>query len=464
MAAPQISGNPIDQDKTPGDGPGCEYVTFRGTIWLAVSLAVLALVLLGLLLLAWPRCKDVSAQQASAESGGSSSVAAATTTDPTAPAGTPAAGPAASGTTAGGTTSAGASTSGAATTAGATSGGTATGTAATGTAATTGAATARTGTTGGTGPSITAIAPSRGPVTGGNSVVLRGTNLSGVTQVSFGGVPAAIQQIGPTSITVKAPQHSAGQVDVTLAARTAGPPRYVFEAASTDEADESCKCGSELGLLRLVILAGALGGVLHSLRSLYWYAGNRKLIRSWVLKYFLVPLTGALLAVTFFIVVRAGLSPDTVSENCLVLVGIAVIVGLFSEEAVEKLKKIAAAVLTEKPQGADPAPPRPVEAPGGTAPIELALNPSRGPSAGGTKVEISGLGGADLAGPPKVLFGDTPAPEPEVVNGKSLRVVSPPGSGEVDVSVTLASGPRLVKSKGFVYDPPANSPAEGGTG
>lgn len=71
-------------------------------------------------------------------------------------------------------------------------------------------------------------------------------------------------------------------------------------------------------------------------------------------------------------------------------------------------------------------------------------------------VEIGGLSGTSLSGLPTVLFGDRPAARSEVVDGKILKVVSPAGSGEVDVTVALASGLRLVKPKGFVYDPEAN--------
>ncbi|WP_204249172.1 IPT/TIG domain-containing protein, partial [Nocardia arizonensis] len=39
-------------------------------------------------------------------------------------------------------------------------------------------------------PTLTAIAPSSGPVTGGTTVVLTGTNLATATSVSFGGTPA----------------------------------------------------------------------------------------------------------------------------------------------------------------------------------------------------------------------------------------------------------------------------------
>jgi hypothetical protein len=38
-------------------------------------------------------------------------------------------------------------------------------------------------------------------------------------------------------------------------------------------------------LFVIVLLAGALGGMVHTLRSLYWYVGNRNLRYSWLLMY-----------------------------------------------------------------------------------------------------------------------------------------------------------------------------------
>src|SRR5262249_20265191 len=43
----------------------------------------------------------------------------------------------------------------------------------------------------------------------------------------------------------------------------------------------------------VVSLAGALGGLLHSLRSLSTYVGERYLFRSWLLYYLALPLVGA---------------------------------------------------------------------------------------------------------------------------------------------------------------------------
>src|SRR6185295_1232668 len=114
----------------------------------------------------------------------------------------------------------------------------------------------------------------------------------------------------------------------------------------------------------LVIFAGALGGTLHGLRSLYWYVGLRSLLKSWTLMYVLLPFTGAVIAVIFYAVIRAGLLPvPSTKEASLVIVAISVLVGLFSQQAAVKLKDVAEAFLAKpavgpaaesKPQGSVP--------------------------------------------------------------------------------------------------------------
>jgi hypothetical protein len=74
--------------------------------------------------------------------------------------------------------------------------------------------------------------------------------------------------------------------------------------ATTSNAMPAAASGSEIQLFVVVILLGALGGVLHALRSLYWYVGNRNLKMSWLLVYFLLPLIGASFAVVFYVVLR----------------------------------------------------------------------------------------------------------------------------------------------------------------
>ena len=119
------------------------------------------------------------------------------------------------------------------------------------------------------------------------------------------------------------------------------------------------KMSDEERLLILVMTAGALGSLVHALRSAYWYVGNRNLVRSWVPKYLLLPFCGAILAILFYFVVRGGFfSPQANSMHTSQygFCALACLVGLFSEQAVLKLKQVADTVFmtTEKGKDADP--------------------------------------------------------------------------------------------------------------
>src|SRR5215472_4053703 len=112
----------------------------------------------------------------------------------------------------------------------------------------------------------------------------------------------------------------------------------------------------EIRLLLPVILAGALGSLVHTVRSVYWYVGNRQLKWSWVVKYILQPFAGSALAMIFYVVIRGGFfSPQTTPENTspFGFAALAAMVGLFSEQAVLKLKKVAETVLEPPAAGAD---------------------------------------------------------------------------------------------------------------
>ncbi len=65
-------------------------------------------------------------------------------------------------------------------------------------------------------PTVTSISPNNGPEAEGTSVVISGTDFSGVTAVNFGAIPATSFTVNsPTAITATAPAGS-GTVDVTV--------------------------------------------------------------------------------------------------------------------------------------------------------------------------------------------------------------------------------------------------------
>jgi len=122
------------------------------------------------------------------------------------------------------------------------------------------------------------------------------------------------------------------------------------------------RVGEETRLFLLVVCAGALGSLVHGLRSIYWYVGNRELIWSWVPKYLIQPFGASVLAVVFYLVIRGGFfSADAGSQHTspFGFMALSAMVGMFSEQAVLKLKEIAETLLSKPPAGkdAEPQPP-----------------------------------------------------------------------------------------------------------
>jgi fibronectin type III domain protein/IPT/TIG domain-containing protein len=66
-------------------------------------------------------------------------------------------------------------------------------------------------------PSLSSLAPTSGPATGGTAVTIRGTGFSWATGVSFGGTPAASFSVtSDTQIIASSPQQQAGTVEVKI--------------------------------------------------------------------------------------------------------------------------------------------------------------------------------------------------------------------------------------------------------
>jgi hypothetical protein len=193
-------------------------------------------------------------------------------------------------------------------------------------------------------------------------------------------------------------------------------------------------------LFTVVALAGFLGGLIHSARSLYWYAGNRSLRRSWLLMYVSLPFIGAALAVVFYIVLRGGLiaGQTTAAQlNAFGFAAVSVLVGLFSPEAAEKLKQIFSTLLTAAPAGRDTAPAG--QGSGDGQPLAAGFEPGSGPV--GSTVIVSGR---NLAGTTSVIFQGATA-SPSAVSDTSVSVVVPAdattGPVRLEVGSLLVSVP-----------------------
>jgi hypothetical protein len=67
-------------------------------------------------------------------------------------------------------------------------------------------------------PTLTGVAPSEGPASGGTAVTLTGSGFTQATQVTFGGTTAVVLTVNPagTVLTAATPSHAAAPVDVTV--------------------------------------------------------------------------------------------------------------------------------------------------------------------------------------------------------------------------------------------------------
>ncbi|MFD0687676.1 IPT/TIG domain-containing protein [Actinomadura fibrosa] len=189
----------------------------------------------------------------------------------------------------------------------------------------------------------------------------------------------------------------------------------------------SPRLSRESGLFVVVLAAGALGAVVHALRSLYWYVGNRALRRSWLMMYLFLPFVGALLALIVYLVLRGGLTSPAGGAsdvNPYGITAIAALVGLFSRETAEKLRTVFATLLAPAQPGRDQA----------LSPRITSVEPASGPA--GTAVVVRGSG---LSSATAVRFGGAEAPVTDATDAR-LRTTVPPGATTDRPVVTTPGG------------------------
>jgi hypothetical protein len=247
-------------------------------------------------------------------------------------------------------------------------------------------------------PTVTAVSPSIGPLTGGTSVTVTGTNLTGATAVNFGPDPATTFAVNnATSITATSPAEAAGTVDVTVvtpAGTSATGAPDLFTYGPTVSAVSPTRGPIAGGTPVTVTGSGFTGATVVDFGA------------------------------------TAGTSLSVTNDTTLTIVSPAHVAGLVDVT---------------------------VTAPGGISaissadqftyfavPTVTAVSPLVGPASGGTSVTVTGT---NLTGESAVDFGPS-AGTTVVVNGggTSLTVTSPAGTGVVDVTVTTPGGTSAVSS------------------
>lgn len=108
------------------------------------------------------------------------------------------------------------------------------------------------------------------------------------------------------------------------------------------------------GYLFLVVLfAGILGALLRGIGSFVRHLGLGDFSFQWAWFYLLLPLSGAIVSLAIYLVLRGGFYGGGVGKglvlNVFAFAALAVLTGLFSENAIEKLRQVAVTLLTDVP-------------------------------------------------------------------------------------------------------------------
>jgi large repetitive protein len=342
---------------------------------------------------------------------------------------------------------------------------------------------------------ITSFKPEQGATKGGDEVRIVGTGFTDGLQVFFGNAPgkSVIRQSDNLSI-VTTPANPAGSVTIEIDSpdghKARSTDKYAFNDGSTDSSKLvstaqpqcppnpslmsceksslplfvwACSLDSGIRLILIVVIVGSLGALIHVARSFYWYVGNRNLKSSWLLMYFLLPFNGGGLALLFFLIARGvpSAQPAGVESSVGGYAALAALVGMFSQQALMKLKQIAESVFAPAEKGKD-------QATSSAASKITSIQPTSGPSSGGTKVVITGSGFSSVS---HVSFGGVSAGTISVDNDSQITAAAPAHSGgKVDIEVTNSSGQKANLPGAYTYQDlaiasvtPSAGPAAGGT-
>lgn len=275
------------------------------------------------------------------------------------------------------------------------------------------------------------VEPTSGSITGKTLVTIKGKNFGAVSKgvaVKFGEVEAQISQISDKSISVRTPMHSEGIVDVSI---ERGGEIDVLPSAYT----YTCPAPTGSNLFIMLVMAGALGGCIHAMRSFFWYVGQRELKWSWLAMYYTLPFIGAAMAMIFSLLIFAGFVDNTTGRSqSLFIIAVAGLVGMFSQQAALKLTDVANAFFTKPGQGRDAKPQKSLSV-GEVETTKLvpltATKMSVNTGKAGDEVEITGQGFSPST---TVRFGSADATV-KTVTPTMITVEAPPGTGKVKVEI-----------------------------
>ncbi len=319
-------------------------------------------------------------------------------------------------------------------------------------------------------PTFVSIIPTYGPVVGGTFVTITGTNLIGVTGVTFDGISATgVSILGDTTITATTPAHAAGAVNVVITTpngTATGTNAYTYAGAPTFISIAPTS-GTTLGGTPVTItgtnLIGATTSGIHNVSiggtalTNMTVVSDTKIVGSTpahaagAVNVVITTPNGTATGTNAYTYVYVAPPPTFTSINptygstfgvtAVTIVGTNLIgaTGVtFGGTAATNLSVVSATTVTAS---------TPAHA-AGTVDVVITVtdvSPKKGPLLGGTIVTITGTG---FTGATAVKFGSTNAASFTVNTATQITATSPAGSsaGPVDVTVTTPGGTSATSS------------------
>ncbi len=349
-------------------------------------------------------------------------------------------------------------------------------------------------------PTVSDVSPAAGSVAGGETVTIIGTNLTGTTSVTFGGVPAISFTVhSGTQITAVAPMGvpETADVSVTTAGGTATAAdaytyypipltAFILPAAGPDaggamvtitglnltgttsvtiggapaifavDSDTQITAITPAGTPGMANIVVTTPGGVSSLNGFYTYVSAPTIAS---ISPAAGPEVGGLVIITGTSFTTAtsvtfdGVSATSFTVNSDTQITATTPVGTGTVDisiVTAGGTAIAAGAYTYVP-----------------APEITSVSPAQGPEVGGAAVTITG---ENLTGATYVLFGATPAASFTANSDTQILAVTPPGTGTVDVSISTAGG-TATAADAHTYAPmptissltPTAGPEAGGT-
>lgn len=333
-------------------------------------------------------------------------------------------------------------------------------------------------------PSINAVTPASGPINGGTIVVIAGNNFSGVSAVTFGGVPAQSFTVNSSSqiTAVTPPRASAGSVpiEITLTTGTIDS-SYTYVAAPTISLISPSSGSTSGGMSVLITGTNFLGvtSVTFGGTKAQSFTVNSETqitavtpIKSAGVVNVQITTAGGIatspIAFTYTAPTITSLSPisgPTAGETVVTIFGTnllgttAVTFGGTNSKSFTVLNSSTiSAVVPAKSAGAVTVN---VVTPGATlsatytylaAPSISSLSPSSGTTAGGTTVTISG---SNLNGVSSVRFGNLAASSFTVVSASQIVAITPASPAAVVNLTVISPGGNAARAFTFTASAPS---------